>query len=239
MPLIPLHDANPRLYIRAHYVTIALIVINTLIFVSQLGIGDGQRFDAVAGYAVVPARFFEGFEVPSGITGVTSPLTLVTYQFLHADWAHLAFNMLFLWVFGDNIEDALGHVKFLVFFLLCGIAGGLLQSIVDPESVTPVIGASGAISGVLGGYLLLYPRARLLVLAFFYYTPAPAGIAGDRHLLRARFTLGPDRCARGVGYRRVGPYRRVYRRCSAGGVSTKSARAALAQTAEALVSRRS
>ena len=74
--------------------------------------------------------------------------------------------MLFLWVFGDNVEDALGHVRFVVFFLLCGVAGGLAQSIVEPESVTPVIGASGAISGVLGGYLVLYPRARLLVLAF-------------------------------------------------------------------------
>ena len=166
MPLIPLHDANPRLYIRAHYVTIALILVNALIFVSQLGIGDGQRFDAVAGYAVVPARLFDGLEVPAGIVGVSSPLTLITYQFLHADWAHLAFNMLFLWVFGDNIEDALGHVRFVVFFLLCGIAGGLTQSIVEPDSITPVIGASGAISGVLGAYLLLYPRARLLVLAF-------------------------------------------------------------------------
>ncbi|MEP4377717.1 MAG: rhomboid family intramembrane serine protease [Alphaproteobacteria bacterium] len=166
MPLIPLHDANPRLYIRAHYATIALIAINTLIFVSRIGIGDGQLFEAVAGYAVVPARFFDGFEVPVRIESVSAPLTLLTYQFLHADWAHLAFNMLFLWVFGDNLEDALGHVRFVMFFLLCGIAGGLAQSIVEPDSVTPVIGASGAISGVLGGYLVLYPRARLLVLAF-------------------------------------------------------------------------
>ena len=166
MPLIPLHDANPRLYIRAHYVTIALIAINALIFISQLGITDGQRFDAVAGYAVVPARLFDGLAIPAGIASVSSPLTLITYQFLHADWAHLAFNMLFLWVFGDNVEDALGHVRFVVFFLLCGVAGGLAQSLVEPDSVTPVIGASGAISGVLGGYLLLYPRARLLVLAF-------------------------------------------------------------------------
>lgn len=166
MPLIPLHDASPRLYIQAHYVTIALIVVNSLIFVSQLGIGEGDRFAAVAGYAVVPARFFDGLVLPGGVEGVAAPLTLVTYQFLHADWAHLAFNMLFLWVFGDNVEDALGHRRFLVFFLLCGAAGGLAQSLVAPDSVTPVIGASGAISGVLGGYLILYPRARLLVLAF-------------------------------------------------------------------------
>ncbi|MCZ6588691.1 MAG: rhomboid family intramembrane serine protease, partial [Alphaproteobacteria bacterium] len=87
-------------------------------------------------------------------------------QFLHGGWQHIVFNMLFLWVFGDNIEDALGHIRFVAFFLICGVAGGLLHSFVDPQSLTPTIGASGAIAGVLGGYLLLYPRARLLVLAF-------------------------------------------------------------------------
>ena len=166
MPLIPLHDANPRLYIRAHFVTIGLIVLNVAIFVSQIGIEEAGRFAAVAGYAVVPARFFDGLVVPSEIGSVSAPMTLITYQFLHADWAHIAFNMLFLWVFGDNVEDALGHKRFIAFFLLCGVAGGLVQSAVEPDSLTPVIGASGAISGVLGGYLMLYPRVRLLVLAF-------------------------------------------------------------------------
>jgi len=166
MPLIPLHDANPRLYIRAHFVTIGLIVLNVAIFVNQIGIEETGRFAAVAGYAVVPARFFDGLVVPSEIGSVSAPITLITYQFLHADWAHIAFNMLFLWVFGDNVEDALGHKRFIAFFLLCGVAGGLVQSAVEPDSLTPVIGASGAISGVLGGYLMLYPRARLLVLAF-------------------------------------------------------------------------
>jgi len=166
MPLIPLHDANPRLYIRAHFVTIGLIVLNVAIFVSQIGIEETGRFAAVAGYAVVPARFFDGLVVPSEIGSVSAPITLITYQVLHADWAHIAFNMLFLWVFGDNVEDALGHKRFIAFFLLCGVAGGLVHSAVEPDSLTPVIGASGAISGVLGGYLMLYPRARLLVLAF-------------------------------------------------------------------------
>ena len=166
MPLIPLHDANPRLYIRAHFVTIGLIVLNVAIFVNQIGIEETGRFAAVAGYAVVPARFFDGLVVPSEIGSVSAPITLITYQFLHADWSHIAFNMLFLWVFGDNVEDALGHKRFIAFFLLCGVAGGLVQSAVEPDSLTPVIGASGAISGVLGGYLMLYPRARLLVLAF-------------------------------------------------------------------------
>jgi len=104
MPLIPLHDANPRLYIRAHFVTIGLIVLNVAIFVNQIGIEETGRFAAVAGYAVVPARFFDGLVVPSEIGSVSAPITLITYQFLHADWAHIAFNMLFLWVFGDNVE---------------------------------------------------------------------------------------------------------------------------------------
>lgn len=166
MPLIPLHDANPRVYIRAHYVTIALVVVNLLIFVSMLGLDEVQLFDTVLGYTLIPARLFDGIELPDGVGGVSSPVTLVTYQFLHGGWEHVLFNMLFLWVFGDNIEDALGHRKFILFFVLCGVAGGLVHALIEPSSLTPVIGASGSISGVLGAYLLLYPRARLLVLAF-------------------------------------------------------------------------
>ena len=92
--------------------------------------------------------------------------TLFSYQFLHGGWQHLIFNMLFLWVFGDNIEDAVGHTRFIIYFLVCGVIGGLVHCFVNPSSLSPTIGASGAIAGVLGGYLLLYPRARLLVLAF-------------------------------------------------------------------------
>lgn len=168
MPLIPLHDANPRLYIRAHYVTIALVLLNAVIFVSALGLTEAQAYDAILGYAVIPARLFGEVELPAGIAAVSAPLTLVSHQFLHGGWEHLIFNMLFLWVFGDNIEDALGHLRFVVFFVICGVAGGLTQSLVDPGSTTPVIGASGSISGVLGAYLLLYPRARLLVLLFAF-----------------------------------------------------------------------
>ena len=166
MPLIPLHDSNPRVYIQAHYVTIALVVVNVLIFLFMLGLSEEELFDAVIGFAVIPARLFEGIELPDGVAGASPLMTLATYQFLHGGWEHVLFNMLFLWVFGDNIEDALGHRKFLLFFILCGVAGGLLHSVLDPTSVTPTIGASGSISGVLGAYLLLYPRARLLVLLF-------------------------------------------------------------------------
>jgi len=98
--------------------------------------------------------------------------TLVTSMFLHADWLHLGGNMLFLWVFGDNVEDAMGHVKFLVFYILCGVAAALAHAVSDPTSVNPMIGASGAVSGVLGAYLLLHPRVRVIVL-LFYRLPLP------------------------------------------------------------------
>ncbi|MBM3559832.1 MAG: rhomboid family intramembrane serine protease, partial [Alphaproteobacteria bacterium] len=93
-------------------------------------------------------------------------LTLVTYQFLHGGFLHLLFNMLFVWVFADNVEDALGHGRFLLFWLVCGGIAGLAHAAVEPVSEVPMIGASGAVSGILGAYAVLYPRARILVLAF-------------------------------------------------------------------------
>jgi len=166
MPFLPLHDANPRLYIRAHYVTIGLILLNAVIFWNTIEATATGIDETLIGYALIPARLLGDAHLPVGWPGVSPFLTLVSYQFLHGGWQHLIFNMLFLWVFGDNIEDALGHVRFIAFFLLCGVAGGLFHSIIGPQSLTPTIGASGAIAGVLGGYLVLYPHARLLVLAF-------------------------------------------------------------------------
>ena len=166
MPFLPLHDANPRLYISAHYVTIGLILLNAAIFLKTFGLTESGLDSSLIGYALVPARLLNDAQLPAELPGVTSTLTLLSYQFLHGGWQHLLFNMLFLWVYGDNVEDALGHARFIAFFLICGVAGGLVHSFVDPQSLTPTIGASGAIAGVLGGYLLLYPRARLLVLAF-------------------------------------------------------------------------
>ena len=154
MPFLPLHDANPRLYIRGHYVTIGLILLNALIFWNTLEATATGIDESLIGYALIPARLLGDAQLPAGWPGVSSIFTLVSYQFLHGGWQHIIFNMLFLWVFGDNIEDALGHVRFIAFFLICGVAGGLFHSII------------GAIAGVLGGYLMLYPSARLLVLAF-------------------------------------------------------------------------
>jgi rhomboid family protein len=102
-------------------------------------------------------------------------LTLITYQFLHGGWWHLIANMAFLWVFADNVEDAFGHFGFLIFYLLCGIAAGMLHTLVDPHSGAPLIGASGAVSGVLASYMLLYPRARVWILLFLRIPlPIPA-----------------------------------------------------------------
>jgi len=168
MLLFPLHDANPRLYIRAHFVTIGLVIANFAIFLAMLGMSEAESFDAVIGYAVIPARMFEGATLAPGVESVSPLLSLVTYQFLHGGWAHVIFNMLFLWVFGDNIEDAMGHARFLLFFLVCGAMGALVHGLIDTTSPIPVIGASGSISGVLGAYLMLYPRARLLVLLFVF-----------------------------------------------------------------------
>lgn len=166
MPFIPLHDANPRRYIRAHYVTIGLILVNLAVFWQTRDLVAGGIDHLLIGYTLVPARLFGDVQLAVDLPGVSSLMTLLSYQFLHGGWKHFLFNMLFLWVFGDNVEDALGHLKFIAFFLICGVAGGLFHSFVDPQSLTPTIGASGAIAGVLGGYLVLYPRARLLVLAF-------------------------------------------------------------------------
>jgi membrane associated rhomboid family serine protease len=166
---IPLSDDNPLKSVRFQWVTVCLIAVNAVVFLLE-NTPDGQA--AIASFALVPSELFhvrilggtvlapdQPFQVPEG-------LTLVTYQFLHSDILHLLSNMLFLWVFGDNVEDAMGHFKFLAFYLLCGIAGGLAHSYILPDSRLPLIGASAAVAGVIAAYLILHPRVRVWVLAF-------------------------------------------------------------------------
>jgi membrane associated rhomboid family serine protease len=130
------------------------------------------RSAALASFALIPSELFQvrvfGGAVPVLNQGMQVPegLTLITYQFLHGDIFHLLSNMLFLWVFGDNIEDAMGHMKFLFFYLLCGVAGGLAHAAMLPTSAVPLVGASGAVAGVIAAYLMLHPRVRVWVLAF-------------------------------------------------------------------------
>ncbi|HRD76881.1 MAG TPA: rhomboid family intramembrane serine protease [Hyphomicrobiaceae bacterium] len=164
---VPIHDENPLRHIRLAWVTWAIIAINVVVLALQV---TGNRATYAASFAVVPTellgvRIFGGpANGPNDALAVPEGLTLLTYMFLHGDPLHLVGNMLFLWVFGDNVEDALGHLKFAVFYLLCGIAGGLAHAYVVPTSNLPLVGASGAVAGVIGAYLLLHPKVRLWVL---------------------------------------------------------------------------
>ena len=162
---IPLHDANSLKHIRLQYVTLALIAANVVIHLTTALAGAGFEMAAVIGLGYIPSTVFDIAERPDEWVLVPDDLTYITYAFLHGDFWHLTGNMLFLWVFGDNVEDALGHFRFLVFYLACAVAGAFLHGIVAPESQAPLIGASGAIAGVVAAYLMLHPRVKIWVLA--------------------------------------------------------------------------
>ncbi|HKC58123.1 MAG TPA: rhomboid family intramembrane serine protease [Vicinamibacterales bacterium] len=152
--MIPLRDIIPSR--TTPVVTIALIVVNVLVFLYELSLGRGV--DAFTLYwGLVPAAF--------------SWVTVLTSMFLHGGILHVAGNMLYLWIFGDNVEDRMGHGRFLVFYLLCGVAAALAQTITAPDSLVPMVGASGAIAGVMGAYFVLYPKSRIVTLVplFFFF----------------------------------------------------------------------
>lgn len=163
---VPLHDENSLKSIRFQWVTILLIAINVIVYFLETA-----RFDevAIAGFAIVPKELFDTSLLPIPVESVgpqvSERLTLLTYMFFHGDILHLAGNMLFLWVFGDNVEDALGHLKFALFYVACGIAGAMAHALLLPGSPQPLIGASGAVAGVIVAYLILYPHVRVWVLA--------------------------------------------------------------------------
>jgi len=136
-------------------VTVAIIVVNVLVFLYQLTLQEPAMQLFVGTYAVVPAYFH--------------PATLVTSQFLHGGVLHVGGNMLYLWIFGDNVEDRLGHVRFLVFYLFAGVAAAILQILFNPFSTVPMVGASGAIAGVMGAYFVLYPHSRVLTVVFLLF----------------------------------------------------------------------
>ncbi|MEP9387812.1 rhomboid family intramembrane serine protease [Mesorhizobium sp. KR9-304] len=163
---IPLHDANSLKRIKLQYVTIGLIAVNVLIYFFTAFGAEQFALAAVYGLGYIPSVVFDYVELPPELAVVPEDLTYISYAFLHGDLFHLGGNMLFLWVFGDNVEDALGHTKFLIFYLLCAVAGALLHGLVAPESQVPLIGASGAIAGVVAAYLILHPRVKIWILAF-------------------------------------------------------------------------
>jgi membrane associated rhomboid family serine protease len=162
---IPLHDDTPLKVIRFQWMTGALILLNTLLFLFTHFAGGGAAEQATLYfYGVVPVELVSN--LPTAIDPLPEPLTLITYQFLHAGWLHLIANMLFLWVFADNIEDAFGRISFLLFYVTCGIGAALFYAFLTPASDSPLIGASGAVGGILAAYMLLYPRARIWILLF-------------------------------------------------------------------------
>ena len=148
--MFPIGDENRGIRSRP-YVTYGILALNIVVFLYQLTLTqpDLERF------------FTDWGAVPAEISHGDNLITLITSMFMHGGWLHIAGNMLFLWVFGDNVEDTMGHVKFLIFYVICGLAAGGLQVMVSPDSRSPLIGASGAISGVLAAYLVLFPRGKI------------------------------------------------------------------------------
>lgn len=159
--MIPLRDDNPSRV--TPVVTFSLIGACVLAFLWQLSLGPGANERAVYMFGVIPAVLFHEAELPESLAVIPPFATVFSSMFLHGGFMHLAGNMLYLWIFADNVEDSMGHTRFIVFYFLCGIAAAMAQAVPEPSSQVPMIGASGAISGVLGAYMLLFPRARVLL----------------------------------------------------------------------------
>jgi membrane associated rhomboid family serine protease len=168
--MIPLKDDTPSAL--PPYVTVSLMVVCVAVFLWQrtLDLDAGRR--AVDALGAIPAVLLTDARLPVDLQWVPRYASLLTYMFLHGGWLHLLGNMLYLWIYGDNVEDAMGHARYLLFYGLCGVAAIGVQAVSDPHSAYPIIGASGAISGILGAYLLLFPRAKVLTLVLlpFFFT---------------------------------------------------------------------
>ncbi len=161
---IPLHDDNPLANLTWPYVNYGLIALTVLAFFVTGGADTEEVREAAFSFGLVPSVVNDIRELPAEYVVIPETATYFTYAFLHANFLHLAGNMLFLWVFGDNIEDAVGHLRYLAFYLLAAAGGGLAHSLLNAGSSLPLIGASGAIAGIVGAYLLLHPRVKLWVL---------------------------------------------------------------------------
>ena len=162
--MFPISDDNPR-HIQP-IVTWSLIGACVLVFFWQASLGQPRGDLAIFEFGMIPARVFGYAEVQPELASVPGWATVLTSMFMHGGFMHLALNMLFLWIFGDNVEDSMGHARYLVFYLLCGVAAAMAQALINPTSTIPMVGASGAISGVLGAYMLLHPHATVRTLIF-------------------------------------------------------------------------
>ncbi|MEO8018209.1 MAG: rhomboid family intramembrane serine protease [Pseudomonadota bacterium] len=160
--VIPLHDDNPSS--TRPYVTVGIVIACTLVYVWQhLVLSDVGAQQALYAFGLVPAVLTGREHLPAEVAVIPAWGAVLTSMFMHGGFWHLAGNMLYLWIFGNNIEDSMGHARFFVFYVICGIAAVFAQVLPNPGSVLPMVGASGAISGVLGAYMLLFPRARVLL----------------------------------------------------------------------------
>jgi membrane associated rhomboid family serine protease len=158
--MFPIRDTQPS-YSKP-VVTVVLIVVNILVFLYEFSLDSFSQNAFMYHYALIPDRFHFS--------------NVVTSMFLHGGWMHVLGNMWFLWIFGDNIEDILGHGKFLLFYLMCGIAAALTQVFFNPTSRVPMVGASGAIAGVMGAYMIKFPNSRIRTLIFLFILEVPAWI---------------------------------------------------------------
>ena len=163
--MIPIRDENPARSFPL--ITIGLIAVNVAVFIYQFTLPDPDLHRFIAGFGLIPAELLgRAPQIHAALPGALTPLTS---QFLHGGIFHLLGNMLYLWIFGNNIEDLLGHARFLLFYLLCGTLAAAAHIILNPYSTLPMVGASGAIAGVLGAYLISFPRARITVLIFVFF----------------------------------------------------------------------
>jgi membrane associated rhomboid family serine protease len=153
------------------FVNLAIIVACVLVFIYELTLSEVEINRFFFDYGVVPKELTDWLDNPSGLE---EPMTVITSAFVHGGFLHLGGNMLYLWVFGDNIEDALGHVLYVLFYVACAVGAVALQVAIDTNEIIPMVGASGAISGVMGGYFILYPTARVDALFVFFIFPVPA-----------------------------------------------------------------
>jgi membrane associated rhomboid family serine protease len=163
--MIPIKDNIPTL--RRPYLTIGLIITNVLIYLYQFALGESGR-DFVFQFGAIPYEITHFAEVTPALAAPIA-LTVFSSMFLHGGWFHLGSNMLYLWIFGNNIEDRLGPVRFLIFYLASGVVAVLTFVVTSPNTKVPLVGASGAVAGLLGAYIIAYPRARVLTLIWVFY----------------------------------------------------------------------
>ena len=193
--MFPIRDHNPSG--RTPYVTWGLMAANILIFLTYVSLFSDAR--------AIGAFYYDWAFIPARLSADENLPALVTSMFLHGGWMHLLGNMLFLWIFGDNIEDEMGHMPYLFFYLVCGVAAAMAQYVPDPDSTIPMVGASGAIAGVMGAYLLMFPKARVDIFLFLVIIirifPVPAWIMlGLWFAMQFFGGLGADPDTGGVAY---------------------------------------